>query len=122
VAHLVDAVGDSLADAQRHDPRSQSLEHGRVEMAAVRGDRMAGRDDPGALHPTLVDGAPQCDIQEVAASLDHQAQVADRREPGQQGLAGVDRRAQRPVRRVVLNAVHRQRQTRRGLRSADHEV
>ena len=102
-----DAVGDSLGDRQGHDARCQTLEHRRIEVPPIGSDGVAGRVDPRAGMPTLVDGALQCDIEEVAAGLYHQAEVAHRGETGIKGGAGVHRAAQGAVGRVVLHTVHR---------------
>ncbi len=120
--HLVDAVGDALRDRQRHDARRQPLEHRRVEVPAVGRDRVAGRIDPGPGMPALVDGALQCDVEQIATRLHHQPEVAHGGESGVECGACVHRAAQRAVRGVVLHAVHGVRQSLRSARPADEQV
>ena len=87
----------------------------RIEVAAVGRDGVAGRDDARTVVPALVDGALERHVEQVAAGLDHQAEVAHGREAGEQRRAGVHRAAQRAVHGVVLHAVHRDRQARRAV-------
>ncbi len=72
--------------------------------------------------PTLLDRALQRDVEEVAARLDHQPEIAHGGEAGLEGGAGIDRAAQGAVRGVVLHTVHRARQTFRTAGSADQQV
>ncbi len=72
----------------------------RVEMAARRHDRMPGGHDAAAVHPARVDRLGQRDVEQVATGLDEQAEVAHRREPGEQRAAGIGAGAQRHLRRV----------------------
>ena len=81
-AHLADPVGDALLDGQRHDVRRERLEHGGVEVAAGGRDRVTRGHDAGAVDPAEVDGLHQRDVEQQAAGLDEQTEVAHRREPG----------------------------------------
>ena len=105
LAHLVDAVGDALLDGERQDAGAERLEHRGVEVAAGRRDGVPGRDDARAVDPAEVDRLLEGDVEQQAAGLHEQAEVADGREAGPQGAAGVgDARAAssppgRPARR-----------------------
>ena len=57
----------------------------------------------GPVDPAGVDRLAQRDVEQIAAGLHEQAEVADGREPGPQRTAGVAHRAQHPQRRVVLD-------------------
>ena len=103
LADLVDAVGDALLDRQLQHARHERGEHRRVEVPAGRGDRVAGRDDPRALDPARVDRLAQRDVEQVAAGLDEQPEVAHGGEPGAQRAAGVADRTQHPRRGIVLH-------------------
>ena len=92
-------------------PGRQTLEHRGVEVSAVGGDGVPGREDARPVVPALVDRALQRDVEQVAARLHHQPEVAHGRETGLQRGACVDRAAQGAVRGVVLHAVHRVGQT-----------
>ena len=94
----------------------------RIEVAAVGRDGVPGRDDARTVDPALVDRAHERDVEQVAAGLHHQAEVAHRGEAGEQRRAGVHRAAQRAVHRVVLHAVHRGRQPAVAAGAADEEV
>ena len=69
-----------------------------------------------------VDRPLQRHVEEIAAGLDHQAQIAHGGEPGVQGGAGVHPAAQRAVRRVVLHTVHRSGQPLGTAGTADEQV
>ena len=71
--------------------------------------------------PASID-ALQRDVEQVAAGLHHEPEVAHRREPGEQRRARVDRGAQRAEHGVVLHAVHGAAHGRRGVRAAEEEV
>ena len=105
--HVGHAVGDAFRNRQRHDPWRKPLEHRRIQVPAIGGDGMPRGINARAGMPALVDGALQRDVEQVAAGLDHQPQVAHGGEAGVQRGARVDRTAQGAVRGVVLNAVHR---------------
>ena len=66
LAHLGHAVGDALLDALGHDPGRQPLEHGRIEVAAGRGDGVAGREDARAREPAVVDRLHEVDVEQEA--------------------------------------------------------
>ena len=89
LADLADPVGDALLDRHPHDPGGQPALGARVEVPAGRADGVAGRDDPRPLHPAGVDRVGEGDVDEVAAGLDEQPQVADRREAGVEGPLAV---------------------------------
>jgi hypothetical protein len=89
---LVDAVGDALLDGQGHHVGRQAALGAGVEVAARRADGVAGGDDAGAGDPAGLDRFAQRHVQQVAAGLDEQAEVPDRRVPGSQGPLGVDGR------------------------------
>ena len=72
--------------------------------------------------PALVDGALQRDVEQIAAGLDHQPEVAHGGEPGVQRGAGVHRAAQGAIRGVVLDAVHRGGQALGSAGAADEQV
>ena len=76
LADLVDAVGDALLDRQLQHAGHERGEHRRVEVPARRRDRMAGGDHPRAVDPARVDGLAQRDVEQVAAGLDEQSEVA----------------------------------------------
>src|SRR2546430_10052238 len=42
-SHLAHPVGDAFLDGERQDPRREALEHGGVEVATARGDRVTRR-------------------------------------------------------------------------------
>ena len=107
LADLADAVGDPLLDGQLHDVRREGLEHGRVEVAAGRRDGVPGRHDPRPVDPAEVDGLLQGHVEQQAAGLDEQAEVAHRGEAGPQRAAGVGHGPQRPHGRVVLDGGQR---------------
>ena len=120
--HVGHTVGDALGDRQRHDPGRESLEHRRVQVPAVGGDGVTRGIDARAGVPALVDGALQRDVEQVAAGLDHQPEVAHGGEPGIQRGARVHRTAQCAIGGVVLNAVHRRRQALGPTGAADEQV
>ena len=103
LAHLGHAVRDALLDAQRHDVGPEPLEHRRVEVAAGRRDRVAGGHEARAVDPAVVDRARERDVEQVAAGLHEQAEVARGREAREQRRAAVQRAAQRAERGVVLH-------------------
>ena len=72
-------------------------------MPAGGGDGMPGRHHPRPVDPARVDGLAERDIEQVAAGLDEQAEVAHRGEPGAQRAAGIADRTQHPRRRVILD-------------------
>ena len=122
LAHLGHAVGDARLHALRHDAGRQPLEHGGVEVAAGRGDGVAGREDARAGEPALVDGLGQVHVEQEAGRVDHQTQVAHGREAGHQRRVAVHRAAQRPVDRRVLHPVHRVGQPVGAARPPDEHV
>ena len=81
----------------------ERLEHRGVEVPAGRRDGVAGGDDARAVDPAEVDRLLQRDVEQEAAGLDEQAEVAHGREPGPQRPAGVGDRPQRAHRGVVLH-------------------
>ena len=78
--------------------------------------------DARADVPALIDRALQRDVEQVAAGLDHQPEVAHGGEAGVQRGARVDRPAQCAIGRIVLHAVHRRRQALGPTRAADEQV
>ena len=117
LADLVDPVGDALLDRHPHDARGQAALRARVEVAAGGADGVAGGDDPGTLDPAGGDGVGEGDVDEVAAGLDEQAEVAHRREPGGEGPLAVGDGPQ-----PHLHRVHPHRIRQAGTRAAEHEV
>ena len=107
LAHLAHAVGDALLDRERHDVGGEGLEHGRIEVPAGRCDGMAGRDDTRPFDPPEVDGLHEGHVQQQAAGLDEQTEIAHGGEPGPQGAPGVGHGPERAEGRVVLNGVER---------------
>ena len=103
LADLVDSVGDAFLDRQLQHVRCERGEHRRIQMPAGRGDRVPGRHHPRPVDPARVDGLAQRDVEQVAAGLDEQPEVAHRGEPGAQRAAGIADRAQHPRRRIVLD-------------------
>ena len=103
LADLVDSVGDAFFDRQLQHVRCEGGEHGRIQMPAGRRDGVSGRHHPGPVDPARVDGLAQRDIQQIAAGLDEQPEVAHRGESGAQRAAGIADRAQHPRRRIVLD-------------------
>ena len=76
----------------------------------------------GPSHEAGVDGPHQVDVEQVAAGLDHQAQVAHGGEARQERLLGVVDAAERSVDGIVGDPVQRQRQAGRRLGAADEQV
>ena len=103
LADLVDSVGDALLDRQLEYARHERGEHRRVQVPAGRGDRVAGRDHPRAVDPARVDGLAERDVEQIAAGLDEQAEVAHGGESRAQRAAGIADRTQHPGRGIVLN-------------------
>ena len=82
---------------------AEALEHRRVEVAAGRRDRVPGGDEARAVDPAVVDRTRERDVEQVAAGLHEQPEVARGREPGEQRRAAVQRAAQRAERGIVLD-------------------
>ena len=70
-------------------------------------DGVTGGHDARAVDPAEVDGLHQRDVEQQAAGLDEQTEVAHGREPGAQRPARVGDGAQRAQRGVVLHRVQR---------------
>ena len=103
LADLVDAVGDALLDRQLEHARHERGEHRRVEVPAGRRDRVTGGHHPRPLDPARVDGLAQRDVEQVAACLDEQSEVAHGGEARAQRAPGIADRAQHPGRGIVLH-------------------
>ncbi len=78
--------------------------------------------DSGPDVPALIDCALQCNVEQVATGLHHQAEVAHGREAGFEGGARVHRAAQGAIDGVVLHAVHGVGQAVRTARPTDQQV
>ena len=91
-------------------------------MPAVRCHGVTRRIDPRPDMPTLLDRALQRDIEQIAAGLHHQTEIAHGGEARLQRRAGIHRAAQRAVGGVVLHPVHRVRQTFRTAGTPDEQV
>ena len=102
---LIDAVGDALLDGERHDVRRQTALRARIEMAAGRHDGVAGRHDAAAVDPAGLDRFGQRDVEQVPARLHEQAEVAHRREAGEQRAPGVGGPSQRHLHRIDRDRV-----------------
>ena len=109
LAHLAHTVGDAFLDGQRHDVGRERLEHGGVEVTAGGRDRVTRGNDAGPVDPTEVDRLHQRDVEQQAAGLNEQPEVAHGREPGAQRSARVGDGAQGAQRGVVLHRVQRAR-------------
>ena len=59
---------------------AKPLEHRRVEVTAGRRDRVPGRHEARAVDPAVVDRARERDVEQVAAGLHEQPEVAHGRE------------------------------------------
>jgi hypothetical protein len=120
--YLVDTIGDALGDRKRHDARCESLKHSGVEVSAVRGDGMPGRNNSGADVPALLDGSLQCDVEQIATGLHHEAEVAHGGEAGLERGPRIHRAAQGAIRGIVLHPVHRAGQAVWPTRATDQQV
>ncbi len=109
LADLADPVGDALLDGHPHDAGREAALRARVEVSAGRADGVAGGDDPRSLDPAGVDGLGECDVDEVAAGLDEQAEVPHRREAGGEGPLTVGDRAETHLHRVHPHRVEQAR-------------
>ncbi len=107
LAHLGHAVRDPLFDTERHDAGPEPLEHGRVEVAAGGRDRMPGGHEAWTVDPTIVDRARERDVEEVAAGLDEEAEVARGREAREQRGPAGERPPQCAERGIVLHVAAR---------------
>ena len=68
---------------------------------------MPGGHDARTLDPPLVDRRAERHVEQISAGLDHESQVAHRRETGLQGQLAVADAHQRSQRGVDLHTVHR---------------
>jgi hypothetical protein len=69
-------------------------------------DRVRRRKDARPDDPTGIDRTLQRNVEQVAAGLDHESEIAYGREPGEQRGARVHRRAQRSEDGIILHTVH----------------
>ena len=102
-ADFVDPVRDAFLDGQVQHVGCEGREHRRVQVPSGGSDGVTGGHHPRPLDPACVDRPAERNVEQVAAGLDEQAQVAHGGEPRPQGAAGVANRAQHPGRRVILN-------------------
>ena len=121
-SHLGHTVGHAFLHAERHDLRGEPLEHRRLEVPAGRRDGVGCGHDARTVDEAGIDRSLQRDIKEVATGLHHQAEVAHRREPGEQRRATVHDSPECAVDGVVLDAVHRVGQPLGPTGSADEHV
>jgi hypothetical protein len=76
LANLVDPIGDALFDGHRHDPGSEAALGAGVQVSAGGADGVTGRDDARPLDPAGIDGIRKCDVDQVSAGIDEQAEIA----------------------------------------------
>ncbi len=105
LADLGHSVGDALFDREGQHMGCEGLEHGGIEMAAGGADGVPGRHNPWSVDIAAVDGLLERHVEEQAARLHEEAEVAYRGEAGPQRTAGVDHGAQSAESRVVLHGV-----------------
>ena len=105
-ADLADPVGDPLFDGQGEHSRCEALEHGRIEVSTAGRDGVPGGEDPGPGDPSGVDRLHERDVEEQAAGLHEQPEVAHGGEAGEQRLAHARDRPHELHRRVVLHRAH----------------
>ena len=103
LADLIDPVGDTFLDGQLQHARHERREHGRIQVPAGGRDGVTGGNDARTVDPPRIDGLTQGDVEQVAAGLDEQSEVANGGEAGAQGAAGVAHRAQHAGRGIVLH-------------------
>ena len=120
--HIGHTVSDALGDGQRHDPGRQSLKDGGVQMPAVGCDSVPRRIDARSDVPALIDRALQRNVEQIAAGLHHEPEVAHGGKAGVQGGPRVNRSAQCAICRIVLDPVHRRRQALGPTGATDEQV
>src|SRR4029078_2222934 len=87
--------------------QSKTMSERGVEVAAGRGEGVAGGYDVRALEPAEVDGLLQGDVEQQTTGLHNHAEVPPRRDPGPQRAPGIGDGPQRAQSGVVLDGVER---------------
>ena len=116
LAHLRHPIGDSLLHGEGQHVGGQGLEHGGIEVAAGGTDGVSGRDDPGPVDPSHVDGLHEGHVEQEAAGLYEQSEISYRGEAGSQRALAVGHGAQGSERRILLD-----RDQRAGVVGPTHE-